>query len=161
MLYKGVTANFYTWDLGSLMRRLVSITADPLATAHLICLGLLVNLTVYFKSGCQKNKIYVCVNILLLGGCILGLSKGTVVYLAVFVVGILYHKFQKNISKKKMMLFISILIFVAVILMIVMYTNTEVPTAITNHIDGFINGLKDSNLFGKGLGIAGAATHAI
>ena len=51
-LFNGVTINFYTWDLfGIPIRRLVSITADPLASSYLIYLGALILLT-----GCVSLK---------------------------------------------------------------------------------------------------------
>lgn len=52
-LFKGVTRNFYTWDFRNIpIRRIVSITADPLATAHLIFIGFAI-----IFSGCVNSFI--------------------------------------------------------------------------------------------------------
>ena len=57
-LFGGVTINFYTWDFGGIpIRRLVSITADPLATAYLIYLGALILITGSISITNKNNRL--------------------------------------------------------------------------------------------------------
>lgn len=161
LLYSGVTGNFYTWDFGFKLRRLVSITAEPLATAHLIFLGFLINLMCNSNIMRKKNKNYVITCIMLLGGCILGFSKGTFVYLGIVILALLYHKYGSHISIKKLVVILSVIVSIAVLAIVTHYSTATKPNAITNHLDGLLNGFRNSSLFGNGLGTAGGATEVI
>ena len=160
-LYYGVTPNFYTWDFGFLMRRLVSITADPLATSHLIFLSL--SLLVCFKNDILKSgnkKIYYIGAVILFLGCILGLSKGTMIYLAILILGLIYNKYQNKIGKKALISIVSAIMIIGITAITVLYFTADQPTAITRHMDGLIKGIKESSILGHGMGIAGATNHA-
>jgi hypothetical protein len=158
---KGVAPSFYTWDFGFLLRRLVSITAEPLATAHLIFVGLAL-LICYGPEELEfssKKKYYISVAILTIG-CILGFSKGTLVYMAILVIGVLYHKFGRNISVKTLMVIGSVIVTIAVGCIVILYLLTDGDTAIVRHINGLLIGIKNSSLLGYGIGIAGYANQA-
>lgn len=158
---KGVSPSFYTWDFGFCLRRLVSITAEPLATAHLIFVGLAL-LICYGSSELKfssKMIYYFCV-VLLLAGCILGFSKGTFVYMGVLAVGLVYHKFFKNISMKAIAVICSLLAVAGVGIVVALYLSTDGDTAIVRHINGLLIGINNSSFLGYGIGIAGYANQA-
>lgn len=157
----GVSPSFYTWDLGFLLRRLVSITAEPLATAHLIFIGLALLICygpkkLNFKS---QKQYYLCV-VLLTAGCILGFSKGTLVYMGVLALGLVYHRFGKNISRRTFIAIGSTIFAVGVCVIAVIYFLTDGDTAITRHINGLFTGINNSSFSGNGMGIAGYANQA-
>ena len=161
LLYRGVTRNFYTWDLGFLLRRLISITADPLATAHIIFFGLLLLLTVEMKKNTISKKMCYFMTVILILGCILGFSKGTFLYLIVLLAGMIYHKYGKKISTKKFFIGVGVICAVIIGALVVLYCTATNPTAITNHLDGFIKGFQNSSLFGNGMGTVGATNQAL
>lgn len=164
-LYHGVTRNFYTWDFFNIpIRRLVSITADPLATAHLIFLGLVIiavgcinykNNNSY-KGSLNQNFLYY---IFLIICCILSLSKAIFLFLAIVMVVIMYFKniLPKFITKHGA---IAIGIFGLIYIFLNMQ-GLNSTTATLNHINGLINGFKSSSLLGEGLGTAGVMTSQI
>lgn len=160
-LYEGVTRNFYTWDLGFLMRRLVSFTADPLATAHLIFLGLgicLCSKAEFYKKLGYKYWIIAAV---LFAGCTLGFSKGSFIYMAILFGGLIYDKFENKTARRVWIAVCIAAVFIAGGLIIYSYVNADRPTAIVNHLSGLLAGVKGSTLWGKGLGMAGAVNSAI
>lgn len=159
-LYEGVTANFYTW-IGKLrLRRLVSITADPLATGHLLFLGLLlVIMRIYskLKDKIKAEKKDYVILVLFFICSVLVLSKGVYMYMAITFLFLLYDRFGESISKK-MFLFIIVMSATSVIVLILYsYIFVNGPTAITNHVDGLLNGFKNATLLGNGLGTQGFA----
>lgn len=161
VLYKGVTGNFYTWDFGFLLRRLVSFTADPLATSHIIVIGILTLLFLY-KGNDRKGKVLRTIGlIILIMGCILGFSKGSFIYLAIMIICLVYHKFFKNVPGKVIVVSMCGLFIVGFGVICVLYFSADNRTAITIHIDGLIKGLRDATLFGNGMGMVGAANSAI
>lgn len=157
----GVAPAFYTWDFGFLLRRLVSITAEPLATAHLIFLGLALLICygpTYLKFKSRKT-FYLCAIILFLG-CILGFSKGTIIYLAILFIGILYNRYSKNITTKTFICIGSTICIICILITSFLYFSAETDTAITKHINGLLNGIRESGIMGNGIGIAGYANQA-
>ncbi len=154
-LYEGVTRNFYTWDLGFLMRRLVSFTADPLATAHLIFLGLgicLCSKAEFYKKLGYKYWIIAAV---LFIGCVLGFSKGSFIYMALLLGALLYDRLCDKVPQKVWIAVCIAIVFIFGGFIIYSYVTADKPTAIVNHVSGLLLGLKNSTLWGKGLGTAG------
>lgn len=161
VLYKGVTSNFYTWDLGFLMRRLVSITADPLATAHLIFIGLAIMIFSNNSLKEKKNIKKIIEFSVLLLGCILGFSKGTIVYLMISFAAFLYNAYGHKIPNKYLLSIVIALFTLCTGVITALYVNADKPTAITNHIDGLLTGLGSARIFGNGIGTSGAVNSAI
>lgn len=160
-LYKGVTANFYTWDLGFLMRRLVSFTADPLATAHLIFLGLAVILCGKAEFYKKLGYKYWILAAFLFIGCVLGFSKGTFIYMAILFGGLLYDRFENKVPKSVWIAICAVIVLIFGGVIIYSYVNADKPTAIVNHVSGLLSGLKNATLWGNGMGTAGAVNSAI
>lgn len=162
-LYKGVTRNFYTWDLGFMMRRLVSITGDPLATAHLVCIGFMA--FICFRYDFVKkhhfSKAYIVTFVLLLAGCILGFSKGTVVYIMILAAALLYDRYYDKLNRTMIMAVIGVMLVILTVFIVLSYVNADKPTAITNHINGLLSGLGNATLWGNGIGTSGAVNSAI
>lgn len=158
-LYEGVTRNFYTWDLGFMMRRLVSITADPLATAHLICMGFMAFVILCSKP--WQKALNKALLFLLLLGCLLGFSKGTVVYIMILIVAVFYDKYYYKINKKIGMTVIIAITVVFTAFITFSYISADKPTAITNHINGLLSGLENATLWGNGIGTSGAVNSAV
>lgn len=148
-------ANFYTYDLNKLfgrIKRLVSFTADPLASVHIITLGLILSMF-------YKNKSYM-LKVLLLIALILGVSKGAIVILFCAVVVTIYMKMNSVIGKR---IINGGVLAGGGVFFIVMreYMNSLTKnTATGNHYSAFLNGIQDMTFFGKGLGTAGYSVGA-
>lgn len=160
--YNGVTSNFYSWDFTDFpIRRMVSVTADPLATAHFIFLGFLASLfgfpyqkqTVNGKNGGTMQKFKLAITSFLLVCCILSFSKAIIVFMLIAVcVGLFYQ-----VKKSNRWIVLLTLLFMAfcVLVFIALNYDSEKVSATVNHINGLINGIKEATLFGNGLGTAG------
>lgn len=162
-LYNGVTVNFYTWDFGAPTRRLISLLADPLASAHLIFLALAIMCS---KNLVQKDSEIICIdhkskkvnvfNILcimvLLYACIMSYSKAIYIFMIIstFVLPV-----YKSKDKAKKILIIAILIFLFPIAIYSVYLVSTGDGSIGIHINGLVSGLSTANLFGHGLGVTG------
>jgi len=140
--------NFYTYDLGVKLKRMVSIFADPLAYAHFIGIGFL---TLFFA---YKEK-YLFFKIIIIISLIMVISKGSVVLLisAVFVLN--YSKIKSKYGRN---LFIVICILFGLILLSKLSDYSSGLTQATsagNHFNAFMYGIENATLFGKGLGTTG------
>ena len=157
-LMNGVTVNFYTWDFfGIPIRRLVSITADPLATAFLIYLGAMILITkvVPVKTKHGRAKADLLILVLLIVASILSLSKAIFVFIAVTILACAYYFkwLPKSLLKVG-----TVVVSLAVILMLKFYVdNTTTITSSINHLVGLQNGFANSGILGKGLGTAGSS----
>lgn len=78
-------SNFYTYDLVNIfgrLKRMVSITADPLATVHLLSIGLIL---MYFnRKQYYMSKLFVII------GIVLGVSKGSLVIIVTTILVYIY-----------------------------------------------------------------------
>lgn len=157
-LMNGVTVNFYTWDFfGIPIRRLVSITADPLATAFLIYLGAMILITkvVPVKTKHGRANANLLILVLLIVASILSLSKAIFVFIAVTILACAYYFkwLPKSLLKVG-----TVVVSLAVILMLKSYVdNTTTITSSINHLVGLLNGFANSGTLGKGLGTAGSS----
>ena len=153
-LINGVTANFYTYDFGPMLRRVVTHTADPLASAFLISLAF--GIATFKKSLNLKHKRFnfhtICWFVLAII-CILTLSKAVFINMAILMMIKLYY--NKNIPKSISKLAYALFIGVIVINVKKMIMGADNSVAV--HFNGFINGIMSSGLFGNGLGTAGAS----
>lgn len=164
-LFRGVTRNFYTWDFGSTpIRRMVSITADPLATAHLIFLGFAIILSGCINSVTKTNQRkvknqYFAYMILLCICSLLSLSKAIFVFMAVTFSVIIYYK---SILPKPLIKYGSMILGMIILIYIFKdIKNITVASATSNHVSGLINGFKSSSVLGTGFGTAGVMTAKI
>lgn len=161
-LFRGVTRNFYTWDFGGIpVRRIVSITADPLATAHLIYVGFVIIVVGCIRHTIKKNRPnqYFLLAFLLLICSVLSLSKAIFVFMAVTLVVVMYYR---NILPKSLVKYGAI--FGGIIVLMYVAKSIQESTSVTataNHIVGLINGFKASSILGTGLGTAGVMTAKI
>lgn len=165
-LFKGVTRNFYTWDFSNIpIRRIVSITADPLATAHLIFIGFAIIFSgcvnsFVNKSFTKKNPNQYFVYMILLFMCsLLSLSKAIFAFMAITFAVIAYYK---KIFPPKLVKYGTVIGGVLILLYILRgIQDITVATATSNHVVGLINGFQYSSILGKGLGTAGVMTAKI
>lgn len=160
-LLNGLSVNFYTWDLGGkAVRRLVSITADPLATAHLVFLGLMIILCrvsdkAYF-SHTNLNKV--CMGLVIVIACILSFSKA--IYAFIIISLILCYLFRKKIAIGKIFGIIGFCaIFVALLVGPKILAGNS--SATQNHLTGLLAGFLNAGLFGNGMGTAGTLAQEI
>lgn len=164
-LFRGVTRNFYTWDFGGVpIRRMVSITAEPLATAHLIFIGFAIIFagsinSVTNKMAAKTLNQYFAYMIFLFLCSALSLSKAVFVFMTITFVVIAYYK---KLFPPKMIKYGTIFAGMFILLYVLQETrNVTVATATSNHVDGLINGFKNSTILGTGLGTAGVMTSKI
>ena len=157
-IINGVTINFYTWDFSEKpLRRFVSIIADPLAASFIVFLGAnliftkCVNLK---KKDCIFN--YNVIIFLFLFCCsVLFFSKAIFVMMLMTLILVIYFK---KIIPKSIMKVIGILgIFIGAAYLYKNVINSNNITSTYNHLMGLVNGFSINNLFGKGLGTAGAS----
>lgn len=153
-LNNGVTANFYTYDLGPMLRRIVTHTADPLASAFLMSLAL--GIATFRKSLNLNYKRFSLLTVCwfaLAVICILTLSKAVFINMAILMMIKFYY--NKNIPKSISKL--AYALFIGIIVVNVKKMVAGADNSVAVHFNGFINGIMSSGLFGKGLGTAGAS----
>lgn len=161
-LRNGVTENFYTFDFGLIpVRRMVTITADPLASAFLMFLGaaiIYIGFVSMRKKGGMLNQYFVYF-VLLIVCSLLVLSKAVFVFIPIVLFVITY--FKGRIPKALLKPLATIGGFGGITL-IIWYAKTYGGTgsAIT-HVLGLVNGFSISNILGNGLGTAGVSAAMI
>ena len=150
-LRNGVPLNFYTWDFadvfGVVARRLVSIQADPLTTAHFLFLGFV--LTGY--SNLKRKRL---IKWVLFIASVLTLCKGVyigfVVYFALMILKRLNYKQFRNLF------IVGALIAAALFSTAVTIISKVAPgSSIVIHIRGLIDGFVNTSFLGYGIGKAG------
>lgn len=153
-LVNGVTVNFYTWDFGPMIRRLVGITADPLATAYLIFLGAAIVVTgcVRERSTGKINKFWFCA--LLCGICALAVFSKAI-YVLVLVLPVMIAYFNKWFPRWFMKAAIVVGGVAAAGVLMLYLRHSETVTSAIVHITGLLKGFAAMGLTGHGLGTAG------
>lgn len=149
-------SNFYTYDLVNIfgrLKRMVSITADPLATVHLLSIGLIL---MYFnRKQYYMSKLFVII------GIVLGVSKGSLVIIVTTILVYIYCCKSTKLLKK--------FLWVVGVCTVVVFNShmnecvdgLTVNTAVGNHYSSFRYGLENMTLFGNGLGMAGYTASAM
>lgn len=161
-LNNGVTENFYTFDFGLIpIRRMVTITADPLASAFLMFLGATIIYIGFVnmrgKSG-RVNK-YFAYFLLLLVCSLLVLSKAIFVFIPIVLFVIMYFKGR---IPKALLKPLAVIGGIGGLTLIIWYAKTFGGTGATiNHILGLVNGFSLTNILGNGLGTAGVSAAMI
>lgn len=154
----GVTVNFYTWDFGGIpIRRIVSITADPLATAFLVFLGaviIFINKRV-IGEGRINIKFDNILFFLLIVTAFLSLSKA--VFVLAVVTALVCAYFFGWVKKSLLKIYIFTIGIMAIFILYFYVNNVGRVTSSLNHIMGLINGITSANLLGNGLGTAGSS----
>lgn len=155
-LYNGVPLNFYTWDyywiINRVVRRLVSLFADPLITGHYLLLGAILAKN-YIRK--RNKKIIIC--IVLLVAALLTLSKGVYISVLIFIFMYLLRNMKYLDIKIICSLVIMIIIggFGFIYNFVVRYMNTS---SVVIHMNGLLEGIENLSLFGYGIGKAGVIT---
>lgn len=161
-LYNGVTRNFYTWDFGSALRRFISITSDPLASAHFVYLAFLIitTKTLNYKNIEENNKynIYVLYAGLFFIISVLSFSKAIYIFMALTIFIIAYTGTASRVKKRVIKLISASACIIFGYNILNHYVNATVNTSITNHIDGLVEGFKNASILGNGFGTAGVMT---
>lgn len=135
--------NFYSADLVSLygmLRRMVSIMADPLLTGLYLALCVVILL---YQNVFKKIEYYIISLTVLTLGVILTLSKGAILVIAIAYI---YKIWRKN------KLFASTCILMGCMVMVYMIINNKLYT-LSQHMSGLLSSL--SSITGSGLGTAG------
>lgn len=156
-LFNGVTVNFYTWDFfGVPIRRLVSITADPLATAYLVYLGSMILFTGSVRMRKRKNNsVKFLVLVLLFIASILSLSKAVFIMMIITVLICAY--FYKWLPKSMLKLLVVFGGLFMVLILRKYLSGLSQASSISNHLLGLQIALSDLGLLGNGLGTAGSS----
>ena len=154
--YMGVPLNYYTWDYYDLIhrvvRRLVSVFADPLITGHYLFLGFVLSDAVL-----PYGKKQIFTKCFLAISALLTLSKGVYISFAVYIL----MKIIRGKSYKDIVIYIFSVIIGISIISILLYhiTTVYLPTSsIGVHFKGLVDGFKDLSFLGNGLGNAGGIT---
>lgn len=148
MLYDGSFANFYSYDFGPRLKRFVSITADPIATAHLLYFAL-----VYLLFSFKRR--YLLLKLLVIICCIFCFSKTLIlmVFSTIILMGYLKIKTRKWRVIALILILVSLIFSLSIISLYL--ATLETNTAAGNHLMSLMYGLNNNTLFGDGLGTAG------
>ncbi len=155
-LINHVTVNFYTWDFGGVpFKRLISITADPLAAAFLIYLGAALVLTGCVRINASRGKINknALTFVFLLLCAILSLSKAIFIFIILTILLRIYFsgKIPKEITHT-----ILVVIFAIGIFIVALIAGSDAYNSSSIHVSALMNGFISSSFLGNGLGTAGA-----
>lgn len=160
--YNGVTSNYYSWDIpGLVLRRMISITADPLATAHFVFLGFLISYlglnsqvkiegNTNSKSLSKNNGLICC---FLFVCCVLSVSKAVFVLILVLIFILGFYKVKRR--ERWIVISLAVCLLALILIYVVLNYDSSKVSATMNHMNGLIEGFKSATLFGKGLGTAG------
>lgn len=141
--------NFYTYDLGIRMKRLVSIFAEPLSCAHFLGIGFITIFVSNVKTNAIMKKFIFSVAL------VLGLTKSSILVI-VSVLLVTYYTKIKNKLFKSIFVFFCLLVSLGGLLILNDYASgLSQATSIGNHFNSFIYGLKNMSLLGNGLGTTG------
>lgn len=139
--------NFYTYDLGIRLKRIVSVFVEPLSCAHFLGIGFVTVFLTHKKSCALKILILVCL--------VMVLSKSSLVLLLSVIFVLIYSKIKdKTLSK----MFVSACVIGGFIILFILTNYSSgltQNTAIGNHFNAFLYGMKNATLLGKGLGTTG------
>lgn len=142
--------NFYTYDLGFRMKRLVSIFAEPLSCAHFLGIGFVTLFVVHVKA-----SNYIILKIIYIIALIMGLTKASIFLIASVVLIVNYSKIK---SRKVKRIFAFLCALVALLGMVVLNdyaSGLSKATSIGNHFNAFLHGVTNISLLGSGLGTTG------
>lgn len=148
MIYDGSFANFYSHDFGPRLKRFVSITADPVASSHILCLA------VFFLLFSLKKK-YLFLKIFLITCSVLCFSKTVLFYIVCTFVLLKYLNIKKKKWRIIALCFIITALVCSVTVINIYLASLESATAAGNHLNSLLYGLTRDSLTGDGLGTAG------
>lgn len=140
-------SNFYTYDFGPKLKRMVSIFADPLACSHFFGIALVILFTKYKKRFFEKTVIVLALA--------MGMSKATILLVVSMILVKYYTKITNKLSR-----YIFIMCLGGGALFCFFYLSNYTAslsqnTSIGNHFSSFLYGLQNITLFGNGYGTAG------
>lgn len=141
--WDGLPGNFYSADLHltiGMLRRMVSIMADPLLTGHFLAFCVVILL---YKKLFENNLLNMGILFLLTVGVVLTLSKGAILVIAI---AFAYKLWRNN------KLFAIPFILVGIIMLVFMIKN-NVLYSISQHTSGLVS--SSIRVVGKGLGSVG------
>lgn len=145
--FDGKYVNFISNDFGMPLKRFVSITADPIASAHLIGISLLGIILTHKKMSLFSLLIVLC--------SVLTYSKSLIFLVVVTVLVYFYSILKKDSSRFFFILFSSIgLVFIFGFAESYV-ANLSANTATGNHLNSLFYALNNISLLGNGLGTAG------
>ena len=146
-VYQSRYVNFYSWDLGVELKRLVSFIADPIATAHLIGIAWIYSIVA------KNRKFWKIVVLTICAICCVSKSLAFLCFTAVLVWS--YSQIRKKTYRYIFILFSIISILVLFVLATVYVGGLEENSATGNHLTSLIYAVHNNSLFGNGLGSAG------
>lgn len=145
--YEGLYSNFYSHDFGPRLKRFTSFLADPIASAHLIGLAVLMEIT-FFKRQLLRNFIIAI-------SAFLCFSK-TIIFLLLSAAYIYFFlKIEKQIYKMLFYIFAIIFFIICFMYANIYVANLESDTAAGNHLKSLLFALNNNTIWGEGLGAAG------
>lgn len=140
--------NFYTYDLGVRLKRLVSTFVDPLACSHFIGIGFLV---VFIADNKNSYILKIFITILML----MGITKSSVVLIVSTIFILNYSKINLRYLRYLFLIICIIFGLVAINILSIKVSSLSQSTSISNHFNAFIYGLTNATLLGNGLGTTG------
>ena len=139
--------NFYSWDLGFKLKRVVSTFVNPIACAHFIGMGFVIEFILNRRRFLIKSILAI--------GLLMCISKSSLVLIMSVIVVKYYSKIKNTYLR-----FIFVLICVVLGMFGLVFLSDYVGslsqnTAIGNHFNAFLYGLRNGSLLGQGLGTVG------
>lgn len=158
-LYNGVPLNFYTFDyfaiVHKVLRRLVSTFTDPLMTGHFLFLGLVLT-DLILKKGTKR----IIIKLFFVMCSFLTLSKGVFLsFLCYFALSIIKRYSYETIRN---IIFMSVGLIVAGFIGVYeISTRFLSNSSILIHMNGFVKGITNGGIIGRGLGKAGVMVYIL
>lgn len=140
--------NFYTFDLGTKLKRLVSTFAEPLSCSHFLGIGFVTA----FLVGKRKNfvlKVFFTIVMMM------GISKSSIVLVLSVILVLNYSKIKKSSSRVAFVIGCLLVGGAAMNVLSDYSSGLTQATSIGNHFNAFIYGIQNASFFGNGLGTTG------
>lgn len=141
--------NFYSWDLGVRIKRMVSTFCNPIACAHYLGFSFLI----LYSANFIKEKKYIIM--FLFVGLLACVSKSTILILVCLCIIVLYARLHDTNSKVLLWILSAIVVASALLSLSAYISTINVETATSIHFSSFMQGIKNGTFFGYGLGSVG------
>ncbi len=139
--------NFYTYDFGFKLKRIVSTFVEPLSCSHFIGAGFVIAFFLIPKRYILKMFIALVL--------LMGFTKSSVVLFGCMIGVYIYTKIKKPSGKVVFWALFVLTIALGFSYLVIKLNNLSYASSTSNHFYAFMYGVENATLLGNGLGTAG------
>ena len=139
--------NFYTYDFGFKLKRIVSTFVEPLSCSHFVGAGFVIAFFLIPKR--YFLKIFIALVIFM------GFTKSSVALFACMIGVLIYTKIKTKNGKTTFWILFTLTVMCGFSYIMMHVNNLSQASSTSNHFSAFIYGVKNASLLGNGLGTAG------